>query len=173
MSEPIPPSVEASPRAVFVILTNPVDVCTYVALKASGLPPGRVLGTGTLIDTARLRALLSRETGVNAADIRAYVLGEHGETQFPALSVASVGGERLNLENPAIQAPSRKRDGGHKVARLKGYTDYAVALGASRDLRGHRRRRPDHLARQHPRRRVQGRPGRLPQPPLRRRSERD
>jgi L-lactate dehydrogenase len=83
-------------RAVFVVLTNPIDVCTYVTLRSSCLLPEQVLGSGTLIDTARLRSRLARETGGNAQDTRAYVLGEHGELLFPALSVASVGGLRLD-----------------------------------------------------------------------------
>ena len=130
--EIVPPLAQGSPNAIFVVLTNPVDVCTYVALRASKLPPGKVMGTGTLIDTARLRALLSRETGVNAADIRAYVLGEHGESQFPALSIASIGGERLESDTPSIRSlVDEARQGGEQVARIKGYTNYAVALSAA------------------------------------------
>lgn len=130
--ELVPPLAAASPGAVFVVMTNPVDICTYVALKASGLPPGRVLGIGTLIDTARLRALLSRRTGINAQDIRAYVLGEHGESQFPALSVASAGGVRIGSEDATVRAlVEEARQGGHEVARYKGYTNYAVALAAT------------------------------------------
>jgi len=132
LREVVPGLAEASPDAVFVVMSNPVDICTYVTLKASGLAPGRVLGTGTLIDTARLRALLSRETGVNAQDIRAYVLGEHGESQFPALSVASVGGVRLDADDPRVKAAVEEaRRGGHDVAQSKGYTNYAVALSAT------------------------------------------
>jgi L-lactate dehydrogenase len=71
MAEIVPPLAAALPRAVFVVLTNPVDVCTYVTLRSSVFPPGQVLGSGTLIDTARLRSHLACETGINAADIRA------------------------------------------------------------------------------------------------------
>lgn len=130
--EIVPPLAEASPDCVFVVLSNPVDICTHITLRASGFPPGRVLGTGTLIDTARFRSLLSREIGVNALDIRAYILGEHGETQFPALSVASAGGMRLRPEDvDARAAADEARGGGHQVAKAKGYTNYAVALSAT------------------------------------------
>lgn len=130
--EIVPPLARASPNAVIVVLSNPVDICTYVALRASGFPPGRVLGTGTLIDTARFRALLSRDIGINTQDIRAYILGEHGESQFPALSVASVGGMRLKSEGVDVRALAEQaRCGGHEVAREKGYTNYAVALSAT------------------------------------------
>ncbi|MDR3633529.1 MAG: hypothetical protein P4L84_06815 [Isosphaeraceae bacterium] len=132
LREIVPPLAAASPGAVFVVLTNPVDVCTYVALRASGLPPGRVLGTGTLIDTARFRALLSRDTGINAQDIRAYILGEHGESQFPALSVASAGGVRFSPGDVTVRSFAEEaRQGGDQVKRFKGYTNYAVALSAA------------------------------------------
>ncbi|MDG3004656.1 lactate/malate family dehydrogenase [Paludisphaera mucosa] len=132
LREIVPPLAEASPSAVFLVMTNPVDVCTYVTLKASGLPPGRVLGTGTLLDTMRFRSLLSRETGINAQDVRAYILGEHGETQFPALSVASAGGVRFEPRDSTVRAFAEEaRQGGHLVARSKGYTNYAVALAAT------------------------------------------
>jgi L-lactate dehydrogenase len=132
LREIVPPLASASPRAVFVVLTNPVDVCTYVTLRSSGLPPGQVMGSGTLVDTARLRAHLAREVGINAQDIRAYVLGEHGESQFPALSVASVGGLSLDRKDEAMrQIVEEARDDGHRVVRAKGYTNYAVALSAT------------------------------------------
>ena len=132
VAELVPGLAEASPGAIFVVLTNPVDVCTYVALRASGRPAGQVLGTGTLIDTGRFRALLSRETGINATDIRAYILGEHGETQFPALSVAAAGGVRFVEGDETVKAMFEEaRRGGHDVMRYKGYTNYAVAMSAS------------------------------------------
>jgi L-lactate dehydrogenase len=132
LREVVPPLADASPGAVFVVLTNPVDVCTYVTLRASAFPPGRVLGTGTLIDTARFRVLLSRETGINTQDIRAYILGEHGESQFPALSVASAGGVRFAPGDEAVRAFAEEaRLGGHRVMEYKGYTNYAVALSAA------------------------------------------
>lgn len=132
LREVVPPLAEKSPNAVFVVLTNPVDVATYVTLKASGFAPGRVLGSGTLLDTARLRALLSRQTGINAVDIRAYVLGEHGDSQFAALSVASVGGIRIDPADPAVRAAvNEARGGGYEVARHKGYTNHAVAVSAA------------------------------------------
>ncbi|WP_165067916.1 lactate/malate family dehydrogenase [Paludisphaera rhizosphaerae] len=132
LREIVPPLAEASPSAVFVVMTNPVDVCTYVTLKASGLPAGRVMGTGTLIDTMRFRVLLSRQTGINPEDVRAYILGEHGETQFPALSVASAGGVRFEPRDSTVRAFAEEaREGGHHVARSKGYTNFAVALAAT------------------------------------------
>ena len=128
----VPPLAALSPKAIFVVLTNPVDVCTWVTLRASGLPANHVMGTGTLIDTGRFRALLSQEMGINAIDIRAYILGEHGQSQFPALSVASAGGVHLPHNDATIRALFEEtRRGGHQVMRYKGYTNYAIAMSAT------------------------------------------
>ncbi len=108
--ELMPQLVDASPDAVFLIVTNPVDVMTYVAWRCSGLPAERVIGTGTLIDSARFRAYLSQHMHIHPDDIRAYVLGEHGDTQFPALSVAATGGERFDTD-PANFAVVRTHGG--------------------------------------------------------------
>jgi len=91
----IPQLAEVSPNAVFLVLTNPVDIMTYLTIQLSGLPPWRVMGTGTLIDSARFREMLSDEIGIHPDDLRAYILGEHGPHQFPALSQAQVAGERI------------------------------------------------------------------------------
>ena len=132
LRELIPVLTEGSPQAVFVVMTNPVDVCAYITLRSSGLPAAQVLGTGTLIDTGRFRSLISQETGINTNDIRAYILGEHGETQFPALSVASAGGVRIDPDDASVRAHFEEaRLGGHRVMQYKGYTNYAVAMSAT------------------------------------------
>lgn len=127
----IPLLAAASPGAVFVMLTNPIDALTWVALRASGLPDGQVLGTGTLVDTIRLRALLAQECGVHPVDLRIYVLGEHGDSQMVALSSAAVGGAPLGVPAERLRAlAAEARDAGYAVARAKGYTSHAVALAA-------------------------------------------
>lgn len=132
LREVVPELASLSPKAVFLVLTNPVDVCTYVTLRASGLPSGQVMGSGTLIDTARLRSLIAREAGISAEDIRAYVLGEHGDSQFPAMSVASVGGLRLDRGGKAMDSlVDEARHGGQRVTKEKGHTNYAVTLSAT------------------------------------------
>lgn len=124
----IAPLSAASPRAVLLIVTNPVDVMTAVAWRRSGFPAERVIGTGTLIDSARFRSLLSREVGIHPDDIRAYILGEHGEHQVPALSLAQSGGEWIGSSS-AAQALFRETVGlGHQVVRHKGHSNYAIAL---------------------------------------------
>jgi L-lactate dehydrogenase len=78
--------------AVLVVASNPVDVLTHVTLKLSGLPPGKVIGSGTLLDTARFRALLGEHLGVSPGSIHAYVLGEHGDSEVLVWSSVNVGG---------------------------------------------------------------------------------
>jgi L-lactate dehydrogenase len=131
IQELVPPLATVSPNAVFVVMTNPVDAMTYVTAKSAGLPSGRVLGTGTLLDTARFRALLSGDVGIDAADIRAYILGEHGDSQFAALSVASSGGVRIEPEAPNVHAYLEEtRYSGYRIAAAKGFTNYGVAMAA-------------------------------------------
>ena len=84
-----------TPRSVLVIASNPVDILTYVTQKISRRDPLRVIGTGTLLDTGRFRALLGRHYGVDPRSVHAYILGEHGDTEVPAWSTANIGGVRL------------------------------------------------------------------------------
>lgn len=127
----VPRLARASPGAVMVVVTNPVDVMTYVTWKLSGFEPSRVLGTGTLIDSGRFRSYLSDHLQIHPDDIRAYILGEHGETQFPALSVAVTGGRTIDSD-PIIESLfARARAAGIEVFRRKGFTNYAIAMATA------------------------------------------
>ncbi|MEZ5327127.1 MAG: hypothetical protein R3F19_18925 [Verrucomicrobiales bacterium] len=131
LRELLPPLAEASPRAIVLLLTNPVDVLTWLAIGYTGFPPSRIIGTGTLVDSARFRWLLSQQLKIHPDDLRAYVLGEHGSSQFAAMSIATAGGE------PIDDTPERRRlfeqtiQAGLEVFKLKGYTNYAVAMAAT------------------------------------------
>ncbi|HET9378686.1 MAG TPA: hypothetical protein VFO40_27190 [Chthoniobacterales bacterium] len=92
----VPRLAKLSPTAIFVNVTNPLDAITSHMYKASGFDWHKVIGTGTLIDTARFRRRLSDEMDINAMDLRGYIIGEHGETQFAMLSNATVGGMPLS-----------------------------------------------------------------------------
>ncbi|GAB5405748.1 MAG: hypothetical protein Aurels2KO_39790 [Aureliella sp.] len=127
----VPLLAQASPNAVFIVVTNPVDVMTYVTWKLSGFPSSRVLGTGTLIDSARFRSYLSDHLQIHPDDIRAYVLGEHGESQFPALSVAATGGRTLDADPMIETLFCRTRDAGIEVYEHKGYTNYGIAMATA------------------------------------------
>ena len=124
----IPALADGSPDAVFVILTNPVDVMTHVAIRSARLSPRRVIGSGTLIDTGRFRELLADLVGGHPLDVRAYILGEHGDSMVPALSQATVAGMKLPAEHGEVRRRfEAARDAGFDVLKLKGYTDYAIA----------------------------------------------
>ena len=91
-AEIIPQVLDAAPDAILVVATNPVDVMTQIATRLSGLPPERVIGSGTILDTARFRALLGGHLGVSPKSVHAYVLGEHGDSEVLCWSVADAGG---------------------------------------------------------------------------------
>lgn len=83
-------------QAVIVMVSNPVDVLTYVALKHSGWPRGRVIGSGTVLDSARFRYLLSQHCGVDAHNVHGYILGEHGDSELAAWSLTHIGGMKID-----------------------------------------------------------------------------
>jgi L-lactate dehydrogenase len=84
-----------SPRGILLIASNPVDVMTFAAWKWSGLPAHRVVGSGTSLDTARFRRRLAERYGVASDNVHAYIIGEHGDSQFPVLSSAQIGGASI------------------------------------------------------------------------------
>lgn len=146
MKEIIPQVVQFAPESIIIVVTNPVDVLTYAALKISGFPESRVLGSGTVLDSSRLRYALSLETGVDTRNIHAYVLGEHGDTEFVAWSRAHVAGTPLAeyyahvLGRPLDEKTKNDvalhvREAAYDVIDKKGATYYAVALALNRTCR--------------------------------------
>jgi len=127
----VPPLSDACPQAKLLIVTNPVDVMTYYAIKLSGFPRDRVFGTGTLIDSARFRTMLSAKMEIHPDDLRAYILGEHGASQFPVFSMAVAGGTRI-LENKSThEIFDHASRSGFDVVNRKGHTNYAIAMAAA------------------------------------------
>lgn len=134
----IPRLSRLSPEAIFIIISNPVDIMTYYTLQLSGFPPSRVMGTGTLIDSGRFRSLLGLYSGIHPEDIHAYILGEHGESEFAALSLANFGGLKTEYSIPVcrktcplktpIEVFEEAKEGGMMVYQQKGYTNHAIAL---------------------------------------------
>lgn len=128
----MPKLAKASPDAVFLIVTNPVDVMTWAVLQVTDLPSERVCGIGTLVDSARFRAMMSDEIGIHADDIRAYILGEHGASQVAAISLAMVGGEPIDTSlEKAHQFAQETTEAGIDIFRLKGYTNYGIATSTA------------------------------------------
>ena len=138
----IPQFASASPNAVIVNVTNPVDAMTWQILQVSGFPWQRVVGTGTLVDSARFRDRLSKQVGIHPVDLNAYILGEHGDSQFAALSVATAGGEHIDATPARYLMLEDAKESAFEVLRAKGFTNYTVSMAVKmivesivRDLR--------------------------------------
>jgi len=138
----VPQLVEVAPEAVLLMVTNPVDVLTYAAVKLAGLPPGRVFGSGTVLDSSRLRQLMARHLGVAVQNVHAWIAGEHGDSEIPLWSSASVGtialsGFALPGRAPLDEDTKRQiaRDvvtAAEQIIRGKGATNYAIGLATTR-----------------------------------------
>ncbi len=135
-----PDIVKNAPNALYIMVSNPVDIMTYVFTKISGLPENQIIGTGTVLDTARLRFILSKKFEVAQKNIHAYVFGEHGDHSFIPWSSAYVSGvpvdqyhEIINSLGKNIPAPNKQeiyeyvQKSGGTIISNKGATYYAVA----------------------------------------------
>lgn len=132
----------AAPDAILLVASNPVDIMTEVALHASGLPPDRVIGSGTILDTARFRSLLAGHLGVAAQSVHAYVLGEHGDSEVLAWSSARAGSQPVARFASQVDAPitdevrARIDDGvrraAYRIIEGKGATWYGIGAGLAR-----------------------------------------
>lgn len=131
MRDMLPRIAGIAPETKLVMVSNPVDMLTWQALELTGFPPERVMGTGTLVDSIRFREMLSAMLSIHPDDLRAYILGEHGEHQFPAMSVAQAGGEKID-DTPERRALCDKAaTAGIAVFRKKGNTCYAIGQAAA------------------------------------------
>lgn len=128
--EVVPLLAEQSPEAIFLVVTNPLDAMTYFTLKLSGFPSTRVIGTGTLLDSGRFRSLLADSSGANPSDINAYIIGEHGDNQFPVLSSANVGGRFFKVREKVMELFEQAKTEGRMVFEHKGHTNFAIGLAA-------------------------------------------
>jgi malate dehydrogenase len=131
---------------LLIMVTNPVDVMTYVAYKASGFERNRVFGMGNILDTLRFRSYLAAELGVSREDIRALVIGEHGDSMVPLVNFASVSGipvSALLTKDQIEKIIGLTKSSGADVIKLKGSTVYApaavIAIMADAVLRGRNR----------------------------------
>ena len=133
LEEIVPKIVKYAPDCILLIVSNPVDILTYRAYQLTGWPKGRVFGSGTTLDTARFRFHLSEFLNVNPRSIHAYVLGEHGDSSFPALFSANVGGQPIaTLKNysldRATKAYEKVKTAAYKIIASKGATYYAIGV---------------------------------------------
>jgi L-lactate dehydrogenase len=130
-------------KGVMLIVSNPVDVMTYVALKRSGWERGRVIGSGTVLDSARFRYLLSDHCGVDVHNVHAYILGEHGDSEFAAWSMTNIAGMPIDKYCPVCNnchdwkneqklIEKQVRESAYHIINAKGSTHYAVGLAMVR-----------------------------------------
>jgi len=138
----VPRVIEHTPDTILLIVSNPVDIMTQVVSKISGLPPQRIIGSGTILDTARFRTLLSEHLDIAPHSVHAYVLGEHGDSEVLAWSTGKVGGVAVEeyaaqIGRPITEEIKTKIDGGVRLAAYriiagKGATYYGIGAGIAR-----------------------------------------
>jgi len=135
----IPKVREHAKDAILLVVTNPVDILTYVTLKISGYPSEKVLGSGTVLDSSRLRYLVSDHAKVDARNVHAYIIGEHGDSELPVWSNATIGGMRMVEYCPMCNAHCDRekvlggifeevKNAAYKIIETKGATYYAIGL---------------------------------------------
>jgi L-lactate dehydrogenase len=138
----IPQIVKYNPNGILLIAANPLDILSYAALKLSGLPANRVIGSGTILDTARFRYLLSQHAGVDPRSVHAYIIGEHGDSEVPVWSLANIAGMplveycKMNCDKFDQEEYDhifeQTRDAAYHIIELKGATFYGIGMGLVR-----------------------------------------
>ena len=135
----MPNLVKVAPNAIYMLITNPVDIATHVAQKLTGLPENQIFGSGTNLDSARLRFLIAQQTGVNVKNVHAYIAGEHGDSDVPLWESATNGGVPMCDWTPLpghdpLDADKREeihqevKNAAYKIINGKGATNYAIGM---------------------------------------------
>lgn len=138
----IPNITEHNKECILLVVSNPLDVMTYSALKLSGFPKSRVIGSGTILDTARLRYMLGKYLQVDTRNVHAYIIGEHGDSEVPVWSLANIAGIRLKDYCPICKVPYdsemfnelflKVKNAGYEIIERKGRTNYGVGLSLTK-----------------------------------------
>ncbi|MNW54852.1 L-lactate dehydrogenase [compost metagenome] len=125
--------VKYNNHGIILVATNPVDILSYVSLKKSGFPSNRVIGSGTLLDSARFRYLIGQNKGINPRSIHAHIIGEHGDSELPLWSLANVAGIGLEFsEEDQEEIFNSTKNAAYEIINAKGSTSYAIALALDR-----------------------------------------
>ncbi|MBO8442064.1 MAG: L-lactate dehydrogenase [Firmicutes bacterium] len=140
MHEIVKPIIDSGFNGIFLVASNPVDILTYSVWKWSGFEKNRVIGSGTALDTSRLKVALGKELGIDARDINAYVMGEHGDSEFANLDEATVAGIPLSLmaekhnvsHDRLVEIEDQVRNKAYEIINRKGFTAYGVAASMTR-----------------------------------------
>jgi len=138
----VPKLAQFSPDAIFLVVSNPVDILTYITYKFSGFPSHRVIGSGTVLDTSRFKSILSKQFSIDARNIHAYIIGEHGDSEIAAWSTIKIAGmsieeyckiDKLDYnEEFKTFITDEVKHAAYEIINRKGYTNYAVALAVRR-----------------------------------------
>ncbi len=140
----VPQLLHVAPEAIFLLVTNPVDVITYVTLKLTGLPAPRVLGSGTVLDSSRFRYLIAQRCRVAVQNVHAYIVGEHGESEIPLWSSATIA--NIPLHEWAVKGHGKLtvrdrseifenvKNAAQQIIQGKGATNYAIGLATAKIL---------------------------------------
>lgn len=141
----IPEIIKYAPKAILLIVTNPVDVLSYATYKISGNPFNKVIGSGTVLDSARFRYLIARHCNIDPRNIHGYILGEHGDTEFPVWSKTMIGGvlfhnycdvckngKTCDHQQGLEDIFAEVRGSAYKIIERKGETSYGIGLALAR-----------------------------------------
>ena len=140
----VPNITKYNKDAILLVVTNPVDILTYVTLKLSGLPKNQVIGSGTVLDSSRFRSLISNHCQVAASNVHGYIIGEHGDSEVPVWSLTNIAGTPLdnycpicdyNCEGELKGIGEKVKNSAYEIIEKKGATFYAVALAVARIVR--------------------------------------
>jgi L-lactate dehydrogenase len=143
MEKVLPPLLDVAPDAVYILVTNPVDVVTYAAIKQSGVSPTKMFGSGTVLDSSRLRHQVAKECKVAVGNVHAYIAGEHGDSEVPLWSSATIGGVPIGEWHDDNGRPIMTREvrdrihhdvvqSAYQIIEGKGATNYAIGVAGAR-----------------------------------------
>jgi L-lactate dehydrogenase len=129
----VPKTFKYNKKATYIIVSNPVDILTYITLKLTGLPSNQVIGSGTTLDSSRFRYLLAKNLKVSSHNVHAYILGEHGDSEMPALSTSYISGVPLKsfpgATNEVIKSAfDHTKNAAYEVIQRKGSTFWAIGI---------------------------------------------
>jgi L-lactate dehydrogenase len=138
----MPEIVKYSPNAILLVVSNPVDILTYMTYKLSGFPKNRVLGSGTVLDTLRLKYTIEKKYDIDSKDIDTLIIGEHGDSQVALWSQTNIHGININSYFKAVDREFHKdvrkeiaeavKEAGYDIIQGKGYTNFGVAIAVTR-----------------------------------------
>ncbi|WP_162164053.1 L-lactate dehydrogenase [Acholeplasma hippikon] len=137
----IPEIVAQNPNSILLVVSNPVDILTYITWKISGFPKERVIGSGTVLDTSRFKSSIAREFNIDARNVHGYIIGEHGDSEIAVYSRTNIGGitfdeyykkQRIKEKGFKERIAKEVKNAAYEIISRKGYTNYAVAVAVTR-----------------------------------------